>query len=265
MVKHKRRRCDLGTSFFEVLDLHKSFGGLKAIDGLSFSIKEGEFLSIIGPNGAGKTTVFNCISGHYLAEMGSISLKGRNLTRSQPHQVCAAGITRTFQNLQLLESLNVLENLLLGRHLHMRSGFFSDLLRFGKRTSIEEQEQRELARLMICEFGLEKFADKRVRELSYGVRKKVELARALLTEPELLLLDEPCAGMNEGERVALFERLLVICQNKGIAVLLIEHHIQVVMDFSDRILVMDSGAEVVTGLPKEILKNAEVKRVYLGI
>jgi branched-chain amino acid transport system ATP-binding protein len=241
----------------------KRFGGLTAVDKVDFIIETGSIVSIIGPNGAGKTTFFNCITGIYRPEQGEIQFAGHSLVGRRPDQVTAMGIARTFQNIRLFANMTVLENVLVGMHAHMRTRLWEILLR---RPAFRQEDgaARKQAREILEFVGLTGSGDVLAKNLPYGAQRRVEVARALATQPKLLLLDEPTAGMNPQESrdaITLFRRLR---DTLGVTVLLIEHQMRVVMDISERITVLDYGARIAEGTPKEISQNPTVIEAYLG-
>ncbi|MDF1868671.1 MAG: ABC transporter ATP-binding protein [Saprospiraceae bacterium] len=244
----------------------KRFGGLIAVDNLSFSIKKGEIFSIIGPNGAGKSTVFNCINGLYKPEEGSIQFKGENLIGQRPDQVAKMGIARTFQNLELFAHMTTIDNLLLGRHLHMKANLGQILgLNFRRsKAAKEEITHRRKVEEIIDFLELESARDQYVSNLPYGKQKLVELGRALALEPELILLDEPAAGLNQEEREEMVFWIQDIRDQLGVTVLLIEHNMQLVKGISDRILAISFGKKLTEGTPAEVLNHEEVIKAYLG-
>ncbi|MCR9287958.1 MAG: ABC transporter ATP-binding protein [Bacteroidetes bacterium] len=253
-------------ALFEINNLTKRFGGLIAVDNLSFSIKKGEIFSIIGPNGAGKSTVFNCINGLYKPEEGSIQFKGENLIGQRPDQVAKMGIARTFQNLELFAHMTTIDNLLLGRHLHMKANLGQILgLNFRRsKAAKEEITHRRKVEEIIDFLELESARDQYVSNLPYGKQKLVELGRALALEPELILLDEPAAGLNQEEREEMVFWIQDIRDQLGVTVLLIEHNMQLVKGISDRILAISFGKKLTEGTPAEVLNHEEVIKAYLG-
>lgn len=252
--------------FFKVEDLSIAFGGLKALSGISFDIKQGEIFAMIGPNGAGKTTLFNCVNGIYKPSSGKIYFKDRAVQKKKPHQIARLGIARTFQNIELFKQLNTMENIMLGRHLFMKTGLFHAAFMFGRRsfTGKEEQANRMKAEEIIELLNLEVYRNKPVGALPYGVQKMVELARALALEPELLLLDEPCAGMNSEEKQDMIFWIKDIRDELNVTILLIEHDMNMVMDISDRILAINFGKTITIGEPVEVTSHPEVLKAYLG-
>lgn len=247
----------------EVEDLSIRFGGVAALNGVSFSIRRGTISSIIGPNGAGKTTIFNCISRLYRPDRGQISFKGQDLLKLRPYQVATHGIARTFQNPELFSRMTTLDNLLLGRHCHMNIGLLGATT-FSSWTQREELRHREPVERIIAFLELQSARDQLVANLSYGTRKLVELGRALALEPELLLLDEPSAGMNAEEKQDLKLWIQDIRDELGITTLLVEHDMGLVMQISDTVLVLNNGEVIASGPPEQIRRNPEVLRAYLG-
>lgn len=247
-------------------NLSISFGGLKALSGVSFSVEKGEIFSIIGPNGAGKTTVFNCISGIYRADEGKILFKDLDITPWKPHRVAQAGIARTFQNIELFSHMTTMDNLMLGRHNKLRAGVFSGatFLTLRSKAAREEIEQREKVEEIIDFLELQAARDQRIINLPYGTQKRVELGRALALEPEILLLDEPSAGMNLEEKENLIFYIKDIRDDLGTTLLLVEHDMNLVMDISDRILALNYGLGIAEGKPEEIQKHPDVLKAYLG-
>ena len=253
-------------ALFEIKDLAIQFGGLKALDGISFAVEKGEVYAIIGPNGAGKTTLFNCINGIYQPSAGSITFKGKNIRGKKPDQVAKAGIARTFQNIELFNNMNTMENIMLGRHLYMKTGLFHGAFLWGKKSFAgkEEVAHRRKVEEIIDFLDLQAARDKLVGGLPYGTQKQIELARALALEPELLLLDEPCAGMNSEEKQDMIFWVKDIQDELGITILLIEHDMNMVMDISDRVLVLNFGRPIAEGNPEDVQKHPEVLKAYLG-
>lgn len=253
-------------TLFSVNNLTKTFGGLTAVDDLSFSVEKGEIYSIIGPNGAGKSTIFNCINGLYKPEKGKISFKDHSLIGLRPDQIAQIGIARTFQNLELFAHMTTVDNLLLGRHNHMKSNLFQIItLPFSRsKAAKEEVVHREKVEEIIDFLELESARDNYVSNLPYGKQKLVELGRALAMEPELILLDEPAAGLNQEEREEMVFWIQDIRDQLGITVLLIEHNMQLVKGISDKILAISFGKKLTEGKPDEVLNHPEVIRAYLG-
>jgi branched-chain amino acid transport system ATP-binding protein len=247
----------------EFTGVHLSFGGLKVLDNVSFHVQQGELFSIIGPNGAGKTSMFNCLSGVYRPQEGSIRFLGEEIIGIKPDRIAARGMARTFQNVELFEHLTVLDNLMLGRHLHVGYGSLSAMAWLGK-AQREELHHREVVEDIVDFLEIEPFRKSFVGMLPYGVQKRVELGRALAMEPRLLLLDEPVAGMNLEETEDMARFILDIRGELGIAIVLVEHDMRMVMDLADRVLVVDFGRPVALGTPGEVQNNPDVIRAYLG-
>lgn len=240
------------------------FGGVTALDDVSFTVSEGELFAIIGPNGAGKTSIFNCLNGVYRPERGTIAFKGQRLIGAKPTQVAKLGVARTFQNLGLFSNLNLVDNLMLGRHLLMKSGFISGALWFG-RAKREEVQHRASVEEIIDFLELQPYRYSPVGMLPYGVQKRIELGRALAMEPKLLLLDEPVAGMNLEETEDMARFIIEIRDQLRIAMILVEHDMQMVMDIADRVMVLNFGQCLATGNPADIQSNPEVIAAYLGV
>ncbi|RLB92801.1 MAG: ABC transporter ATP-binding protein [Deltaproteobacteria bacterium] len=253
-------------AFFEVKDLSILFGGLKALDGISFAVKKGEVYSIIGPNGAGKTTLFNCINGIYTPNAGKILFKEENILGKKPDKIARAGIARTFQNIELFDNLSTMENIMLGRHIYMKTGLFHGGFLWGRNSFAgkEEVEHRKKVEEIIDFLDLQSSRNKLVGALPYGTQKQIELGRALALEPALLLLDEPCAGMNSEEKQDMIFWVKDIQDELGITILLIEHDMNMVMDISDRILAINFGHPITEGKPEDVRKHPEVLKAYLG-
>jgi branched-chain amino acid transport system ATP-binding protein len=252
--------------FFSIEHLNISFGGLTAVDKVSLKVTPGTIFSIIGPNGAGKTTIFNCISGLYRPDSGQIIFKGENITNHKPYRIAEKGIARTFQNIELFSRMTTMENLMLGRHIHMKTGVWSGstFFRRGSKAAQEEIRHRERVERIIDLLDLQSARNQFVGGLPYGMQKLIELGRALALEPELLLLDEPSAGMNSEERQDLIFWIKDIQDELGVTILLIEHDMRMVMDISDRILVINFGKSITEGSPEEVQQHPEVLKAYLG-
>lgn len=249
-------------SILKTVDLEKNFGGLRAISGLNLSIKKGSITSIIGPNGAGKTTLFNCITGFIKPSRGDILFNGRNINRLKPHEIAKSGIARTFQNIRLLSDMSVLQNLMASRHLMLRYGFFDCVFRTRKYDSQEKiSVQKSLEMLEFMEIS--EHSHQLATSLPYGIQKSVEIARALALEPEILLLDEPSAGMNQAETNSLIYKIEKI-KNMGKTVMIIEHDMNLVMGVSDWVIVLNYGVMIAEGKPSEINSNKKVIETYLG-
>jgi len=253
-------------AFFAVKDISIQFGGLKALDGISFEVEEGEVYAIIGPNGAGKTTLFNCINGIYKPNTGEIVFKDKTILGKTPDRIARMGIARTFQNIELFNHMNTMENIMLGRHIYMKTGLLRGALMWGRRSFAgrEETAHRKKVEEIIDFLKLQAARDKLVGGLPYGTQKQIELGRALALEPRLLLLDEPCAGMNSEEKQDMMYWVKDIQDELGITILLIEHDMNMVMDISDRILVINFGRPITEGTPENVQRHPEVLQAYLG-
>lgn len=253
-------------TLFSLDRLSISFGGLMAVDRVTISVNRGTIFSIIGPNGAGKTTIFNCISGLYKPDSGEILFKGENIVGLKPHRIAQKGIARTFQNIELFSRMTTMENLMLGRHIHMKTGIWSGATFFRRASKAAQEEiaHRERVEKIIDLLDLQAARNQFVGALPYGTQKLVELGRALALEPELLLLDEPSAGMNSEEKQDLIFWVKDIQDELGITILFIEHDMKMVMDISDRILAINFGKPIAEGNPEEIQSHPEVLKAYLG-
>ena len=247
----------------EILDLWMSFGGITAVQGVSFSVRPEEIYSIIGPNGAGKTTIFNCISGIYKAQAGSVVFEGKEVLGQKPHEIARLGIARAFQNIELFRGMTVLDNLMSAQGYRIKYGLFRAALYLG-RCLREEVESRDKVEEIIEFLDLQPVRNTPVGGLSYGLQKRVELARALAMEPKLLLIDEPVSGMNLEETEDMARYILDINEEMKISTVLIEHDMGVVMDLSDRVTVLNFGIKIAEGTPREIAENPEVISAYLG-
>jgi len=256
----------MNEAFFSVENLCISFGGLMAVDHVSFSVSKGFIFSIIGPNGAGKTTIFNCISGLYKPSSGSIIFQGDDITGLKPHRIATKGIARTFQNIELFSRMTTMENLMLGRHIHMKTGVLSGatFFRRGSRAAKEEIRHREYVEKIIDLLDLQSARNQFVGSLPYGTQKLVELGRALALEPKLLLLDEPSAGMNSEEKQDLVFWIKDIQDELGVTILLIEHDMKMVMDISDRVLAINFGRPIIEDVPDVVQRHPDVLKAYLG-
>lgn len=243
-------------------DIGIAFGGVKAVDGVSFTVEPGQILSIIGPNGAGKTTLFNVVSGVYACEQGQVELAGEDVTGLQPDKLAQRGMSRTFQNLQIFQRMSAAENVMVGRHLRERCNLLADLFRLPVVTR-QNAQTREAALALLSDVGLQGVADVAAGSLPYGACKRLEIARALAAEPRVLLLDEPAAGCNavETEEIDVLIRRVA---DKGIAIVLVEHDMKLVMKISDRILVLNRGKPIAEGTPREVRENPAVLEAYLG-
>jgi branched-chain amino acid transport system ATP-binding protein len=250
-------------SLFAAEQIAINFGGIKAVDGVSFAIEKGEVFTIIGPNGAGKTTIFNLMSRIYDPTSGRLLFEGQDITRVAPHRIAGLGIARTFQNIELFEQASLLQNLLLARHAHKKSGFWSEAL-FLPSVRRLEIEHREAVEQVIDFLDLQQYRDSLIVNLPYGVRKVTELARALCTQPKLLLLDEPSSGLNVEETEDMAFWIQDIKNLLGITVLMVEHDMTLVSAVSDRVLALNYGRPLATGTPREVQSHPEVMRAYLG-
>jgi branched-chain amino acid transport system ATP-binding protein len=254
---------DPGSLLLEVDDLTLRFGGINALTDVSFDVRRDELFAVIGPNGAGKTSIFNCLNGVYRPDHGSIRLEGTELVGKRPVAVAQLGVARTFQNIGLFTNLDVIDNLMLGRHHLMRTGFISGALWFG-RARREEIEHRRRVEEIIELLELQQHRYFPVGLLPYGIQKRIELGRALAMEPKLLLLDEPVAGMNLEETEDMARYILEIRDVLGLSMILVEHDMHMVMDLADRVMALDFGLGIATGTPAEIQADERVIAAYLG-
>lgn len=251
---------------FAVENISISFGGIKAVNGVSFEVEPNKIFSIIGPNGSGKTTIFNIISGIYKPDQGAVFLENTNLVGLRPDTIARKGVGRTFQNIQLFGNATVMDNLMLGRHMHMKTGILGGAFMSGRhsRAAKEEVRDREIVEHIIDFLDLQALRDLFVSNLPYGKRKLVELGRALALEPKVLLLDEPSAGMNTEEKDDLRIWIKDIQEDYRVTILLIEHDMNMVMGISDRILAISQGVKIIEGTPREVQKHPDVISAYLG-
>lgn len=245
-------------------DVNLSFGRIKALDGAGFEARQGEILAIIGPNGAGKTSLLNCINGFYHPQSGHIYFQGKDITRLPPHKRAALGLGRTFQGLQVYAGMSVLDTIMSGRHIHMKVTPFQTLL-YWPWVHKEEVEHRRVVEEIIDFLEIEHIRKRPIGMLSYGLRKRVDLARALALEPKILLLDEPMAGMNLEEKEDLARFILDIHEGLGTPIIIVEHDMEVVMDIAHKIVVIDWGQVIAEGTPAEIRVNQKVIEAYLGV
>ena len=250
-------------TLFKADGLAINFGGIRALDGVTFEVEPGEIFTIIGPNGAGKTTIFNLVSRIYDPSAGRLTFRDEDITRVPPHEIARRGIARTFQNIELFEHATVLQNLLLGRHAHRRSRFVEELL-FLPRVRALELEHREAVEKVIDFLDLQPYRDSLIASLPYGVRKVVEMARALCTQPRLLLLDEPSSGLNVEETDDMAFWIQDIRTLLGITVLMVEHDMRLVSAVSDRVLALNYGRAIAVGSAREVQEHPDVVKAYLG-
>jgi branched-chain amino acid transport system ATP-binding protein len=251
------------SSQLQIAEVSKSFGGVQAVGRVSLEVRRGEILSVIGPNGAGKTTLLNMISGFYHPDSGRITLDGRDVTQSAPSRVAAMGVARTFQNIALFKGMTVLDNLMLGRHVHMRAGVLSSFVYWGLAQK-EEVAHRRRVEDIIDFLKIQDLRRRPTGSLAYGLQKRVELGRALALDPKILLLDEPMGGCNHEEKEDMARFVLDVNQEWGTTIILIEHDMGVVMDISDRVAVLDMGQKIAEGTPDEVRADTGVIKAYLG-
>lgn len=248
----------------DVKNLTMQFGGLKAVDGLTFQVKKGELAGLIGPNGAGKTTVFNMLTGVYLPTQGSVNLEDQLLNEKKPFEISHLGLTRTFQNIRLFKGLSVIENVLIAGHQHITYGLFSSFFLSAKFQK-QEDELYDNSRKLLKLFGLDTKENEKAGSLPYGEQRKLEIVRALMTKPKMILLDEPAAGMNHSETHKLMDLIARIRKEFDLTVLLIEHDMKLVMGICENIIVLDHGCKIEEGNPEKIQNSKQVIEAYLGV
>jgi branched-chain amino acid transport system ATP-binding protein len=253
----------IGEVVLDICNISLRFGGVRALSGISFDVREHEIRAIIGPNGAGKSSMLNCINGVYAPSEGSITFRGQTFSHMNPRQVAEMGVARTFQNLALFKGMSVLDNLMTGRNLKIKSNLLLQALRIGP-AEREEIGQREFVERIIDFLEIQAYRKTPVGQLPYGLQKRVDLGRALAMEPQVLLLDEPMAGMNVEEKQDMSRFILDVNDEFGATIVLIEHDMGVVMDISDRVVVLDYGKKIGDGTPDEVRANEDVIRAYLG-
>jgi branched-chain amino acid transport system ATP-binding protein len=253
----------VGAVILDVKNISLRFGGVKALTDISFDVREHEVRAIIGPNGAGKSSMLNCINGVYAPQEGNITFRGQTFSHMNSRQVAEMGVARTFQNLALFKGMSVIDNLMSGRNLRMKSNIFQQAIRWGK-AEREESEHREAVEKIIDFLEIQAWRKTPVGRLPYGLQKRVDLGRALAMEPQVLLLDEPMAGMNVEEKQDMSRFILDVNEEYGTTIVLIEHDMGVVMDISDRVVVLDYGKKIGDGTPQEVRANPDVIGAYLG-
>lgn len=263
-MSHNERDQRIGDVMLDMQNISLSFGGVKALTDISFNVREHEIRAIIGPNGAGKSSMLNVINGVYTPQQGGIQFRGERFSRMNPRRAAEMGIARTFQNLALFKGMSVLDNIMTGRNLRMKSGLLAQALRLGP-AEREEIQHRQFVENIIDFLEIQAYRKTPVGRLPYGLQKRVDLGRALAMEPRLLLLDEPMAGMNIEEKQDMSRFILDVNDEFGTTIVLIEHDMGVVMDISDRVVVLDYGKKIGDGKPDEVRANEDVIRAYLGV
>jgi branched-chain amino acid transport system ATP-binding protein len=264
MTDISNSKYDPGEYQLVVENIFLNFGGINALSGVTTGVKKGEIFAVIGPNGAGKTCLLNCINRFYNPDKGSIHFEGRDITKLKTHKIAQFGIARTFQNVELFGHMTVLDNIKLGHHVHLKSGFLSGGIYYGKTRREELKLRKEIEETIIDLLEIEHIRKHVVHSLPHGLQKRVELARALAMKPKILLLDEPATGMNLEETEDMARYILDINEDWGVTIILIEHDMGLVMDISDRICVLDFGRKIAEGRPEEIRLNKQVIQAYLG-
>lgn len=247
----------------ELNDIYMHFGGIKAVDGISMSVEQGEILGIIGPNGSGKSTLINVITGIYMPTGGRVQFHGNDITGTKPHKIAQMGIARTFQNLRIFRAMTVLENVIVAQQTKIKTNSFQAIL-LTKEYRNSEKHIRERAEKALAMVGLEDMADEVAGSMAYGQQKRLEIARVLVSEPTLCLLDEPAAGMNSAEAMKMMELVTSIRSQHNLAIILIEHNMEAMMTTADRLMVMDAGKKIAEDVPEVIKKDPQVIKVYLG-